>query len=263
MNNSIIIGNWKMNTTLADAVVLATGIKKGTENVDGVEIVLCPPSVWLVPVQEALGKSFNKKIALGAQNIFWEDEGAYTGEISPKMIKNICKYAIIGHSERRRYLFEDNIIVNKKVHGALLNNLTAVLCIGEHNKLTDEKKGRGRPTKKDKFNNIFYQLEKSLLGITKKMMQNVIIAYEPIWAIGTGKPATGIYAVKMIFMIRERIAKIYDWKTASSVKILYGGSVTSDNILEFTGQPEINGVLAGGASLKAKEFVKMCQLAAK
>ena len=137
MSNPIIIGNWKMNTTLADSVVLATSIKKGTENVEGVEIVLCPPAVWLVPVQEALGRSFNKKITLGIQNIFWDDEGAYTGEISAKMVKQICKYAIIGHSERRKYLQETNQLINQKIHGALRNGLKPVLCVGEHKKLND------------------------------------------------------------------------------------------------------------------------------
>jgi len=248
-----------MNTNLADALILAESIKNGTEDLENIEIVLCPPFVWLYPMAEKLEKILGKKIKLGAQNAFWENEGAYTGEISPKMLKNLCEYVIVGHSERRNHLKETDEMINEKVHAVLRSGLKPVVCVGEYKMMREEKKGRGRPDKIAMSSNILNQLKASLERVSKNMISNVVIAYEPIWAIGTGHAATGSYAAQIINSIREKIYKMYDWDTATDIRILYGGSVNAENISEFVRQPEIDGVLAGGASLKAKEFVKMCQ----
>jgi len=254
----IIVANWKMNTGLSDAILLSGAVKNGTEGLENVEIVLCPPYVWIYPVAETLSRVLGKRIKLGAQDIFWEDEGAYTGEISGKMINKMSEYVILGHSERRNYLNESDEMINDKVHAAIRNGLKPIICVGEEKKM-DEKRGRGRPTAQSAKGNILHQLSESLTHVPKKDIPNIVIAYEPIWAIGTGHAASGAYAASVASMLREKIMMMYDMKSAMQVRILYGGSVNSANITEFTRQPEIDGVLAGGASLKAKEFVKMCR----
>ena len=263
MRTPIIIANWKMNTNLSDAVVLAQSIKSGIENLEHIEVVLCPPFVWLYPVFETLEKVLGKKIKLGAQDLFWEDDGAYTGEVSGKMLRRMCQYAVVGHSERRHYLHEDDEDINNKVHAALRNGLKPIICVGEYKKMVEEKAGRGRPDKISVNTNILNQLTKALEHVSKKDIENVVIAYEPVWAIGSGNPASGAYAASIINQLREKIFRLYDWDTAQNVRILYGGSVDSKNISEFIRQPEIDGVLVGGASLRAKEFVKMYKEAAQ
>jgi len=248
-----------MNTSLSDAVILSQSIKNGIEGLENIEIVLCPPYVWIYPVAEELHKVLGKRIKLGAQDLFWHDEGAYTGEISGKMLKKMCEYVIIGHSERRRYLHETDEMINDKVHAAIRSGLKPVICVGEHKKMVEEKKGRGRPTGAQMKDDILHQLSLSLLHVPKKFVANMVIAYEPVWAIGTGNAASGAYAASVISTIREKISSLYDLDTATHIRILYGGSVDAANISEFIRQPEIDGVLAGGASLKAKEFVKMCK----
>ena len=258
MRTPIVVGNWKMNTDLADSVILAESIKNGTNGLAGVEIVLCPPYLWIYPVAEAIQKALGKRIKLGAQDLFWEDFGAYTGEISGKMLKELCEYAIIGHSERRNYLHETDDMINNKVHAALRSGIKPIICVGEYKQMEHDKKERGRPRYNVLKANILNQLSASLEGVPKKLASEIVIAYEPVWAIGTGHPATGAYANSVIAMLREKIFELYDLETSMQVRILYGGSVDGKNIIEFTNQPEIDGVLAGGASLKAKEFVKMC-----
>lgn len=258
MRTPTIIANWKMNTNLSDALVLATEIKNGTENLENVEIVLSPPYLWLYPVAEALYKALGKRIKLGAQDLFWQDEGAFTGEISGKMLRKMCQYVIVGHSERRHYLSETDEMVNDKVHAALRNGLKPIICVGELRKMSEDKRGRGRPRGTQTKGDILYQLSQSLKHVAKKNIADIVIAYEPVWAIGTGNAASGAYAASVINMLREKIFTLYDLDTAMQVRILYGGSVNAGNIAEFIRQPEIDGVLAGGASLKAKEFIKMC-----
>lgn len=249
----IIIANWKMNTTLSDATVLTQYLKNNLENSQA-EVVLCPPFVWLYPMCEILDKG-TRNIHLGAQNMFYEDKGAFTGEISPLMLKSLVKYLIIGHSERRRYLHESLSDIAKKVKIAIKNDLKVILCIGE-NKRTS--------LTKPNFDQIFDQMNDILKNISKKEMENIILVYEPVWAISTnvgGEPATGLYANMVISKMREKIVRKYGSEVAHHTKFLYGGSVNAGNADEFLHQKEINGVLVGAASLRAKDFLKICEIA--
>ncbi len=262
MRRPLIIGNWKMNTTLADATVLTTQIKNNISDLD-IDVVLCPPFVWLLPCAEILEKA-PKNIYLGAQNMWFAEKGAMTGEVSPLMLKNLVKFVILGHSERRSHFNETSALVNDKVHAALRNGLAPIICVGEHKKLPTEsvKRGRGRPTKVELKSDIISQLKGSIKGFSKEDAEKIIIAYEPIWAIGTGNPATGAYAATVIANLRDVVAKMYGEALSERIRILYGGSVDSENVREFIYQPDIDGVLAGGASLKAKEFIRICREAA-
>jgi len=260
MRKPLIIANWKMNTALADATVLATSIKNNIADLD-VEIVLCPPYVWLYPIAEILEHS-PKNIELGAQNMWFADSGAMTGEISPVMLKDLVKYVILGHSERRSHFYESNALVNDKIHAALKHDIKPIICVGEHNKIaanSEVKRGRGRPTTIHIQSDITQQLRSALTGISRDDAEKIIVAYEPVWAIGTGNPATGAYAAGVIAKLREVIAKKYNQSLSERIRILYGGSVDSENVREFIYQPEIDGVLAGTASLKAKEFIMICR----
>lgn len=265
MHRPLIIANWKMNTSLSDAIILATTVKNAVSNIDA-EIVLCPPFVWLYPLAEALEKA-PSNLKLGAQNMWFTEKGPITGEISPLMVKSLAKYVILGHSERRLHFCETNELINDKLLTALKHDLKPVLCVGELKKSDAQKRGRGRPTFSDVKFDLFYQLEKALKGIDKDEIEKIIICYEPVWAISKGtaesrNPASGSYANSIIAKIREAVAKKYGQNSAERINVVYGGSVDEDNIKEFIYQPEIDGVLVGGASLKAKEFVKICQEAA-
>jgi triosephosphate isomerase len=240
-----VIGNWKMNTNLADATVLSEGIKNSVEEFKSLEVVICPPCVWLYPLAEAL-KHAPRNFALGAQNMYWEDKGAFTGEISPVMLKQLVKYVIIGHSERRYHFKESDELINDKIISALSHGLKAILCVGEW------KKGSAS------IKNIIGQVENALAHVKEDQMNDVIIAYEPVWAIGTGEAATGEYACEVIEKIREKLSSMFNEKIAEEAPILYGGSVNSDGVMEFIGQEGIDGVLVGGASLKLNEFLKIC-----
>lgn len=259
MRKPLIVGNWKMNTNLADATVLATQVKNAVADL-GVDIVLCPPAVWLYPLAEILEHS-PKNLYLGAQNMWFAPKGAMTGEISPPMVKALAKYVILGHSERRTHLYEDNSLINDKIMAALEYNLTPIICVGELKKMIEDKKA-GRPRKNFGENDIFSQLKGSLKGISRNDADKIVIAYEPVWAIGTGNPATGGYAAQVSHDLRDVLADLFGRPVSERIKILYGGSVDSENVREFVFQPEIDGVLAGGASLNAKEFIKICREAA-
>jgi len=243
--NPIVVANWKMNTSLADADILATMVKNGLEHFDGVDVVLCPPFVWLHHIASVLEYSA-AHINMGAQNCFYEPDGAYTGEVSTSMLKDICKYVIIGHSERRKYFGETDVIVSAKVEAVLGNGMTPILCIGEL------EKGEGS------IKQVQNQLKGSLVGINKEDYQKIVFAYEPVWAISTfshGDVATGEYANQICTAIKEQVG--------DKPRVIYGGSVTANNVGEFILQPSISGVLVGGASLKAKEFIELCKKAAK
>jgi len=243
MRIPLIAGNWKMNTTVPEALELVREMKDELEKVTGVEKVVCPPFVSLAPVRELLEGS---TIKLGAQNLFFEEKGAYTGEISPLMVADLCKYVIIGHSERRQHFHETGDIVNKKIVAAMKAGLTPILCIGE--RLEENEAGRTEEV-------VAEQLSSSLAGVED--LGGLTIAYEPVWAIGTGRAATGKQASGTIAFIRQNIAKAYGETTAQEIRILYGGSVNSANAAEFMQQPEIDGALVGGASLKAPEFLSI------
>ena len=243
MRVPMIAGNWKMNTTVSEAVELVNEMRPGLDEIANVDKVICPPFISLATVRELIKGS---SIKLGAQNLYFEEKGAYTGEISPLMLADLCEFVIIGHSERRQYFNETGEIVNKKVQAALRAKLKPILCIGE----SFEANEAGRTEEV-----VAEQLRSSLAEID--FVDGLIIAYEPIWAIGTGKAATGRQANQTIGFIRQNIAQLYNEDLAQEMRILYGGSVTADNAAEFINQPEIDGALVGGASLKAAQFLSI------
>jgi len=243
MRVPMIAGNWKMNTTVSEAVELVRNMLPELEQIKNVDRVICPPFVSLSAVKELLKGS---AVELGAQNMYFEEKGAYTGEVSPLMLAELCQYVIIGHSERRQYFGETGEIVNKKIIAALKVELKPILCIGE--KLEENKAGRTKAV-------VTGQLEAALAGI--KDISRLTIAYEPVWAIGTGLAATGGQANEIIGLIRSYISQQFNEDVAKDLRILYGGSVTADNTAEFMQQPEIDGALVGGASLKADQFLSI------
>ena len=243
MRVPIIAGNWKMNTTLVQAQALVSEMLPGLDEIGDVDKVICPPFVSLAVVREIIRGS---SIQMGAQNMYFEDKGAYTGEISPLMLADLCQFVIIGHSERRQYFGETGEIVNKKVRVALRIGLKPILCIGES--LKENEAGKTEEI-------VVEQLRSSLSGVGSLI--GLAIAYEPVWAIGTGRAATGEQADETIGFIRHNIARLYDETVARDLRILYGGSVTAANTAEFMNQPEIDGALVGGASLKADEFLSI------
>lgn len=243
MRVPVIAGNWKMNTMVGEAVELVKAMRDELDKVKNVEKIICPPFISLASVRELLEGS---SVKLGAQNLYFAEKGAYTGEISPVMVADLCEFVIIGHSERRQYFNETGEIVNKKIGAALKAGLKPVLCIGE--RLEENEAGQTEEV-------VFEQLNSSLAGIND--LGGLILAYEPIWAIGTGKAATGEQANKTIAFIRRSVARMYGDGTAQETRILYGGSVNAVNTGEFMRQPDIDGALVGGASLKAAEFLSI------
>ena len=234
-----IAGNWKMNQPPSEAVELVELLKPLVQN-DDVDVVYCVPAIDIVPVAEAV-KGTN--VAVGAENFYIEDKGAFTGEISAPMLLDAgVKYVIIGHSERREYFKEDDAFLNKKVKKAFEAGLTPILCCGESLEL------RERNAYKDWIN---LQIKADLEGVTAEQVASMVIAYEPIWAIGTGKTATADQAQEVCAMIRNTIAEIYDTDTAEKVRIQYGGSMNAGNCKELLAKPDIDGGLIGGAALKA------------
>ena len=248
MRKPLIVANWKMNTTPSEAVGLVKQMLPALDAVSGVETLICPPFISLVAVSELLRQSH---VMLGAQNAYYEDKGAFTGEVSPLMLSGLCRYVILGHSERRSLFGESSQVVNKKVKATIKSALKPILCIGES--LTDNDGGRTEAV-------VTAQLKESLDGVLEAA--GLVIAYEPVWAIGTGRAASGTLANSTIKMIRDVLATLIGWQTADVTRILYGGSVNAANIAEFIEQPEIDGALVGGASLKAAEFVGIVQQAA-
>ena len=249
MRVPFIAGNWKMNTTVSEAVRLVKAMRQGLDAVADVEKAVCPPFISLAAVREIIEGS---SIKLGAQNLYFEEKGAYTGEISPLMLAELCEFVILGHSERRQYFGESGEIVNKKVQAALKVGLKPILCVGE--RLEENEAGRTEEV-------VAEQLGSSLSGIGS--VDGLVIAYEPVWAIGTGRAATGEQANETIGFIRHHIATLYNGDIAQRMRILYGGSVNAANATEFISQPEIDGALVGGASLKASEFVSIVQQASE
>ena len=249
MPTSIIAGNWKMNTTLQEAKALVAAMKPRLEAVGGVQKVLCPPFVSLAAVAEMLRGS---SIRVGAQNMHHEDKGAYTGEVSPLMLADLCQFVILGHSERRHILGETDEFVNQKMKRAHKAGLRPILCVGEQ--LHEREQGRAEAV-------VEAQLQDSLAGIESS--DDLVVAYEPVWAIGTGRAATPDVAKSMTAHVRNVLASLYGADGASEVPLLYGGSVSPDNISKFMRGPDINGALVGGASLDADSFVEIVQKASQ
>ena len=245
MRTPFIAGNWKMNTTVAQASTLVAEMRERLDQVEGVEKVLCPPFISLATIGELLRGT---SIKLGAQNMYFEEKGAYTGEVSPLMLSQLCEFVILGHSERRQYFAETDELINKKVGAALKIGLTPILCVGE--KLEEKEAGETAEV-------VARQVRGALEGIESP--QGLVIAYEPIWAIGTGKAATPPESNDTTGLLRRTVAQLYGEEFAQGVRILYGGSVTASNIAGFMEQPEIDGALVGGASLKAEEFLSIVE----
>ncbi|MBN1351327.1 triose-phosphate isomerase [candidate division KSB1 bacterium] len=250
MRRKIIAGNWKMNKTGAEAIELAKALKVKSVNIERADMVICPPFTALYQTAEIIKAS---KIKLGAQNVYWEDSGAFTGEISLPMLKDAgCEYAIIGHSERRQFFGETDETVNRKIQKVTGSDLTAIVCVGE----TLEQRKAG-----DTERIINTQISNGFAGITQEQMKRIIIAYEPIWAIGTGMTATPEQAEDVHLFIRNLIKSLYGAAAADMIRIQYGGSVKPDNAAELLSQPDIDGALVGGASLKADAFIEIIKAA--
>lgn len=248
MKNKMIAGNWKMNKNTWEARAFIQEFSPLVENCREAEIVLCPPFTCLDLMNKLLQGS---RIQLGAQNLFWEERGAFTGEISaPMLVETGCRFVIIGHSERRQIMGETDFVINKKLKAALQAGLVPIFCVGET--LQERKNDRAREVVKE-------QLVKGLQDIQIEG-RRIVIAYEPVWAIGTGVNASSDDAREMIGFIRSCLTRHFNADTARSVKILYGGSVNKDNITQFLKEEEIDGALVGGASLDAEDFAAMVRL---
>jgi triosephosphate isomerase len=239
-------GNWKMNKTTGEAIDLVRGLKAAISGVKGVEVAVAPPFTALYAVCKELEGS---SIRLAAQNLYWEEKGAFTGEVSPLMLKEVgCHYVIIGHSERRQFFGETDETVNRRIKAALAQGLKVIFCIGETLKEREEGKT---------FSVIERQVEDGLKNLSDKEMKNMVIAYEPVWAIGTGKTATPGQVEEVHRFIRGKIEKLYSREVSEEIRIQYGGSVTPENIKGLMEQVNIDGALVGGASLKAESFSKI------
>lgn len=252
MRKKIVAGNWKMNTTAEGALELAKGVAQGVGQDDSVTVVLCPPYPYLETVKKAIEGS---KVLLGAQNCYHEKEGAYTGEVSPLMLTNVgCDFVILGHSERRHVIgkYEDDEFINKKVHAALDAGLTVIVCVGE----TIQEREAGNTDKV-----LAAQFEGSLKGVDQSQLSQVVLAYEPVWAIGTGHNATPEQAQEQHVFLRGKLKEMFDEAAAQSVPIQYGGSMKPENALSLISQPDVDGGLIGGASLEASKFLAIIDAA--
>jgi len=246
MRKPIVVGNWKMNTTLASARALAEKIGDGLRGVSQVEVGVCPPFVYMAAISEIAKK---KGLALGAQNMYHEKAGAFTGEVSPLMLKDFsCDYCILGHSERRSLFGETDEMVNRKLHSCLDAGIAPIFCVGEL--LSERERGLAKEV-------VRRQVSKGLEGMAEGDVRRLVFAYEPVWAIGTGRTATASQAQEMHEFIRSLLAEIYSPNLARSVRIQYGGSVKPENTLELMKEPDIDGLLVGGASLDAESFLKI------
>ena len=252
MRKPFIAGNWKMNTNSQEAVSLASGLAEAVREIDTVDVAVCPPFVYLHDTAKALSSS---NISLGAQDVYFQENGAFTGEISCKMLKDVCcAYAIIGHSERRHVIGETDELINKKVTAAVSGGLLPILCVGEL--LEQREAGRTDAV-------VTEQVKKGLAGLSEKKVLAVTIAYEPVWAIGTGKTATSQQAQEVHQMIRKLLAEMYSDSVAAQIRIQYGGSAKPDNTAELMSCPDVDGLLVGGASLKVESFASMIATTAK
>ncbi|HVS72816.1 MAG TPA: triose-phosphate isomerase [Phycisphaerae bacterium] len=244
MRKPFVAGNWKMNLTAAEAFALIQALAAKSAQFGDTDVAVIPPFVYLGQVKWAIQ---NAPIQLGAQDVYFEKNGAFTGEISASMLTDVgCKYVLIGHSERRHVLGESDALCNRKLHAAINGGLTAILCIGE--KIEERQANKT-------FHICKTQLTEGLKNLDKSKANQLVIAYEPVWAIGTGLTATKDQAQEVHAFVRAQLAKIFDHPTADSIRIQYGGSVKASNAAELLSQPDIDGALVGGASLKADEFL--------
>jgi triosephosphate isomerase len=246
----LVAGNWKLNKTATEAYKLVAEMLPGLRSIKGVEKLVCPPFTALMAVSRLI---MDSDLRLGAQDVYWEDRGAYTGEISARMLAEFCQYVIVGHSERRTYFGETNETVNRKVRAALAHALVPLICVGENLEQNEAGQAAGVVSR---------QVHEALAGLDILEADRIVIAYEPVWAIGTGRAATA-EAVDMLIrnVIRPTVGGLFGEEIAQGVRVLYGGSVDPDNAAQFFRQPEIDGALVGGASLKARSFVGIVEAA--
>lgn len=247
----IIAGNWKLHKSVTESVELARGVLHRVPREASCEVVVAPVFTALYPVHEALGD--NARVVLAAQDVYWENEGAFTGEVSPPLLKDVgCEYVIVGHSERRHVFGETDDEVRRKVAALLSHGLTPIVCVGE--KLEQREAGETEAV-------VLGQVDAALEGLTASSVRRLVIAYEPVWAIGTGKTAQPEDAQAVHAAIRGRLRQSFDAETADGMRILYGGSVKPKNAADLLAQPDIDGALVGGASLKADDFVAIIEAA--
>ncbi|MBL8062434.1 MAG: triose-phosphate isomerase [Anaerolineales bacterium] len=252
MRTPFVAGNWKMNKTVAETRELLSALKAGLDDVRGVERVVCPPFISLTAASDMLAGS---EIGLGAQNMHWEEKGAFTGEVAPAMVRELCGYVILGHSERRTYFGETDETVNKKLLAAQKHNLIPIVCVGET--LAQYEAGKTSEV-------VSSQTRLGLQGVFPEFAPQIVVAYEPVWAIGTGKASSSENAQNVHGnVIRSVLNELFGAESAQAIRILYGGSVTASNAAEFFSQPDIDGALVGGASLKTDEFVSIAKAAVK
>ncbi|MBU1523413.1 MAG: triose-phosphate isomerase [Candidatus Omnitrophica bacterium] len=246
MRKPIIAGNWKMNKTIKEALELINSLKRELVYIEGVDIIVCPPYTALSDASEIL---MDSNIKLGAQDVYWEHSGAFTGEVSALMLKDVgCEYVILGHSERRKYFFETDEAVNKKIKTSLSVGLTPICCVGETLDEREEEKT---------FDIIKRQLQGALKDLSQEDISRLVIAYEPVWAIGTGKTATPAQAEEVHKFIRTWLESRYSYQTSQDLRILYGGSVKPSNTKELMREDDIDGALVGGASLESVTFIEI------
>lgn len=251
MRRPFVAGNWKMNKTVEQATLLVADMLPGLEAVRTVDRVVCPPYTSLSMVSGMLAGT---EVGLGAQNLHWEESGAFTGEVSPAMVKEFCKFVIIGHSERRALFGETDESVNLKIKAALAVGLIPIVCVGET--LDENESGKTEVV-------VSRQVKMGFAGISKDAASEIVVAYEPVWAIGTGKAASAQQANDIIGgVVRRNLADTFGSDVAGKIRILYGGSVKGSNAAEFFAQPDVDGGLIGGASLKAEDFVQIVEAAA-
>ncbi|MFQ5861995.1 MAG: triose-phosphate isomerase [Candidatus Brocadiales bacterium] len=250
MLRPFIVGNWKMNLTLRESRELASSVRSGTEGMNGVDVGVCPPFVFLEGVYSVLKGG---SVILGAQNMHWENKGAFTGEVSGDMIKEVgCTHVILGHSERRHIFGETDSMINSKLRAAFAKEIMPIFCLGE--KLGERESG-------STFEVVKRQLRAGLEGLRPEDVPRLTVAYEPVWAIGTGKNATPAQAQEVHGRIRALLKESYGEDVSTRVRIQYGGSVNPDNAAELLAQPDVNGLLVGGASLKKDHFLKIISIA--
>lgn len=249
MPRTLVAGNWKMNTTLAEAAALAAAVAQGAGQAPGVELILCPPALSLAAVRDAVGVSL---VAVGAQNMHFADSGAFTGEIAPPMLRDVARYVILGHSERRQLFGETDELVNRKVLAALRHGLRPILCVGET--LQQREAGQAAAV-------IRQQVRSALSEVAVADLGSLVVAYEPVWAIGTGQAATPEIAAEIMGGVILQTLISQFGQAAGEIPLLYGGSVNADNIADFATQSCIHGALVGGASLQADSFLAIARLA--
>lgn len=251
MRKPILAGNWKMNKTVAEAIALVNEMKDDLIAIESVDSVFCPPFLAVADVSRLVEGT---PLGVGAQDLYWEESGAYTGEVAPGMVAELCQYVIIGHSERREFFGETDETVNKKIHAAFAHGLTPIVCVGETLELRQAESTESW---------VKGQVAAALAGLSAEQVARMVIAYEPIWAIGTGLAATSEEAERVCGeVVRATVAELYGGATADAVRIQYGGSVKPANAAELMAMPNIDGGLVGGASLKATDFVEIVRLTA-